>query len=1012
MALSMVTRFITFIVANALVFAQIAVLPLLAQTEKTPSTVFSNNQSITINTASGLTAPTMAATYPSTVNVSGMAGTVTKVEVTLSGVTHTRLTDLDYLLVSPTGAKFIFLSDAGGTVAVEDRVYNIRDDAPATMSASLDQPSGSYKPTSGDSVADTFPAPAPAGPYNQPPSATFASTFNGADPNGTWSLYVADDTIGSPGSINSGWTLTVTTNAAPVTFTNNAYIAINDITAQSTPYGTPITVSGLTGVISHLSVTLTGLSHTAPNDIDILLVNPAGKGLILMSDAGGTTAASNANLTFDDSAPTTINTVVTGTYKPTDIISESLDTFSAPAPLRPYLTTGSNQLSNFNGSPANGDWRLFVMDDSQGNAGSISGGWSIDITTGPAGPPPPLSCFLPAFTPTNFAAGVNPTNVAVADFNNDNKPDLAVTNQVSNDVSILLGNGYGTFGSQSFITVGSSPYAIAAGKFNADNNWDLAVVNSGSNTVSILLGNGNGTFSAPVNFFVGSSPISIAVGDVNNDSKQDLVVANFGGFFSGSVSVLLGNGSGGFVAGNSVRTRTQPAFVLMTNLNGDANKDLVIANFGSDSVSTYFGLGNGTFQLNQNVAVGSGPVAVEIPAAVDVNGFRTLLAANYNGDSVTSCSVSPAGTVSSCFTNVGYGPNPVSLTSADYLGSGAITFATALSGTNVVRFGTLTNVTVGQNPNALKTADFNNDGKPDMVSVNSGSNDVSVMINSCQVAKGNIIDYNGDRRTDYAVFRPSNSSWYIQTLNGSGAFKSFARPTDTLVPADYDGDRLADLAYFRPESGLWFAIDQYSRPIHFLQFGMVGDIPAPADYDGDIKADIAVFRPSEGKWYIRRSSDLSLQVVPWGMAGDKPVPADYDGDGKDDIAVYRPSTGVWYILRSSDGQPFIRSFGIGEDRTVQGDYDGDGKADIAVWRPSTGVWYVLRSSDGDFRAFAFGSSGDMPLIGDFEGDGKYDYAVWRPSDGGWYVWKSSDNSASFFPWGMTGDIPLPSAYVR
>jgi hypothetical protein len=80
-------------------------------------------------------------------------------------------------------------------------------------------------------------------------------------------------------------------------------------------------------------------------------------------------------------------------------------------------------------------------------------------------------------------------------------------------------------------SVSSSPYAIVAGKFNADNNFDLAVANSGSNNVSIFLGNGNGTFSAATNFFVGSTPLSIAAGDLNNDGKEDLAVANFGPLF-------------------------------------------------------------------------------------------------------------------------------------------------------------------------------------------------------------------------------------------------------------------------------------------------------------------------------------------------------------------------------------------------------------------------------------------------------------------------------------------------
>jgi subtilisin-like proprotein convertase family protein len=572
-----------------------------------PETVFSNSTPITINTSSGLTTPTVAATYPSPVTVSGMAGNTTRVAVNLNGITHPILGHLDFLLVSPTGGKFVFASDMGGGGAINDKFITFADDAATTFPFG-DTQWGPYRPTSGDGVTDVFPSPAPAGPYNSPFTSSFAATYNGVSPNGTWNLYVADDTLGTAGSINAGWSLTVTTDStAATTFDNPAYVEVNDITSRSTPYGTQINVSGMTGVISDIKVILNGFSHTTPQDVDMMLVSPDGKGLVVMSDAAGTIAASGANITIDDAAANFITSpLVTGSYKPTDGSAE-VDTFQPPAPYR--LAYGSGPLASFNGVSPNGNWTLFVVDDAQNNSGSISGGWSLDITTIPTPPPTPASCVTPSFSPNNFAVGTNPTNAAVADFNNDTKADLAVTNQTSNDVSILLGDGSGGFAPQTSLTAGSSPYAVAAGLFNADSNVDLAVANATSNNVSILLGNGDGTFSAATNFFAGSGPISIAVGDFNNDTKQDLAVANFGGFFVGSVSILLGNGSGGFTAGSSVRTRTQPSYVAVVSISGDANQDLVVANFGSDSVGTFFGNGSGGFTLSQNISTGSGPVA-------------------------------------------------------------------------------------------------------------------------------------------------------------------------------------------------------------------------------------------------------------------------------------------------------------------------------------------------------------------------------------------------------------------
>ena len=126
-------------------------------------------------------------------------------------------------------------------------------------------------------------------------------------------------------------------------------------------------------------------------------------------------------------------------------------------------------------------------------------------------------------TATNFAVGTVPFSIAVGDFNGDGKADIAAANFVTNDVSILLGNGAGSFSTATNFAAGTAPVSVAVGDFNGDGNADLTVVNVNSHNVSVLLGNGTGSLGAAANFTAGASPNAVAVGDFNGDGKADWV---------------------------------------------------------------------------------------------------------------------------------------------------------------------------------------------------------------------------------------------------------------------------------------------------------------------------------------------------------------------------------------------------------------------------------------------------------------------------------------------------------
>ena len=274
-------------------------------------------------------------------------------------------------------------------------------------------------------------------------------------------------------------------------------------------------------------------------------------------------------------------------------------------------------------------------------------------------------------------------------------------------------------------------------------------------------------------------------------------------------------------------------------------------------------------------------------------------------------------------------------------------------------------------------------------------------------------DFDGDKKTDIAVFQPSKGGWsIIPSSNPSVPIQlQWGVQGDIPVQGDYDGDGKTDFAVFRPSTGQWFIIPS-SNPSSVIspQWGTFGDIPVPGDYDGDGKTDFAVFRPSTGQWFIIPSSNPSSVISPqWGTFGDIPVPGDYDGDGKTDFAVFRPSTGQWFIIPSGNpGSPVVQQWGTQGDIPVPGDYDGDGKTDLAFFHPSTGEWFIIPSSNaGSPIIQQWGTAGDTPVPADYDGDQKTDLAVWRPSDGNWYIIPSSaPSTVTITRWGTNGDVPV------
>ena len=398
--------------------------------------------------------------------------------------------------------------------------------------------------------------------------------------------------------------------------------------------------------------------------------------------------------------------------------------------------------------------------------------------------------------PPGYVTGPTPSGVALGDLNRDGRPDLVTANAANNvnTISVLLGNGDGSFNAKSDFPTGKNPVVVEIGDLNEDGRPDLVTANRGLAspwpvTVSVLLGNGDGTFGAPTDFAAGHGTGDLIGGlrvwDLNTDGHLDLAVTNFS---SNSVSILLGNGDGTFGASAEFPAGDSPAAVAVGDFDLDGSPDLVVANLGSvppdvGGVSVLFGHDDGTFGVATPYSTGnvSGGLTYSVTTAdLDNDVPSDIVATNYNA------SVTPSGGTVAVLFGDGYGAFglpieydtgavPRCVRTADFDRDGRLDLATANQnsktmsirpGMGVSDFDFRTDYATGNAPLALVVGDLNQDGWPDAVVANSGSNTVTIFLNSL-----------GGLPTP-ALLAPLDShaepgrvdvSWYGATLAGRGA---------------------------------------------------------------------------------------------------------------------------------------------------------------------------------------------------------------------------------------------------
>ena len=365
-------------------------------------------------------------------------------------------------------------------------------------------------------------------------------------------------------------------------------------------------------------------------------------------------------------------------------------------------------------------------------------------------------------TPATASPAVNGSpHFVTGDFDHDGKIDLAVPNGSGSTVSVLLGNGDGTFQAPVIYSTDTNgnAYALAVGDFNADGNPDLVVTNigTGSATISVLLGNGDRTFQLQVPYVVGNHPSAVVVGDFNGDGDADVAVANRD---DNTLSVLLGNGDGTFQAQMTYAVGNSPTALVAADLNGDGNLDLVAANGSDNALSVLLGNGDGTFQAQATYAVGNSPAAL-VAADLNGDGNLDLVAANESDNALSVL-----------------------------LGNGDGTFQAQAA------------YAVGNSPGALATADLNSDGNPDLVATNEGDNTVSVLLGhgdgtfqpatafsvgagAAGLATG---DFNGDGLADVVSVGNTSGRWpagHIHSHRESGTDGDSHRNREFLQRRDF-----------------------------------------------------------------------------------------------------------------------------------------------------------------------------------------------------------------------------------
>ena len=344
-------------------------------------------------------------------------------------------------------------------------------------------------------------------------------------------------------------------------------------------------------------------------------------------------------------------------------------------------------------------------------------------------------------------ASSHPQRVAVADFNKDNRLDIAYVYLTQEGVNILLGTGNRTFAPKVTYSAGfgSATWSLAVGDFNNDNILDLVVASFGSSDIVVLVGVGDGTFLLGRSFStgMGSGPWALAISDFNNDTRLDVAVTNYN---ANNMAVFLGDDSEpfGIVKAYATGDGSRPHSVAVADVNNDHQMDIVVANYGTDNVGVLLGRNGREFTPITTYPAGPGS-ALYCVAVADLNydTYLDIVVTTSETDNIVIFFGDGNGTFATVRTySTGYRSRPYILVISDFNNDHIWDIAVANSGTSNIfllygygngTFGNETSYSLGYgyHPYSIAATDLNSDGWMDIVVACYDTDHIETFIQMC-----------------------------------------------------------------------------------------------------------------------------------------------------------------------------------------------------------------------------------------------------------------------------------------